>query len=67
MPRLKQKYKDEVTNALKTDFSLKNQMEIPKLDKIVINCGLGEAIQDSKLLDAAMDDIAAIDLFGQEK
>ena len=60
MPRLKQKYKDEVANALKTDFSLKNQMEIPKLDKIVINCGLGEAIQDSKLLDAAMDDIAAI-------
>ena len=60
VPRLKQKYKDEVANALKTDFSLKNQMEIPKLDKIVINCGLGEAIQDSKLLDAAMDDIAAI-------
>jgi large subunit ribosomal protein L5 len=58
--RLKQHYTKEVIPALKKDFGFKNVMEIPKLEKIVINCGVGEAIQNPKLLEAAMGDIGAI-------
>jgi len=58
--RLKQHYTKEVVPALKKEFGYKNVMEVPKLEKIVINCGVGEAIQNPKLLDAAMGDIGAI-------
>jgi large subunit ribosomal protein L5 len=58
--RLKKQYQEEVAKTLQKEFGLKNVMEVPKLDKIVVNCGLGEAVQNSKLLDAAMNDIAAI-------
>ena len=60
MARLKQHYTKEVVPALKKEFGYKNVMEVPKLEKIVINCGVGEAIQNPKLLDAAMGDIGAI-------
>jgi large subunit ribosomal protein L5 len=58
--RLKEHYTKEVVPALKKEFGYKNVMEVPKLEKIVINCGVGEAIQNPKLLEAAMGDIGAI-------
>jgi large subunit ribosomal protein L5 len=60
VPRLKQRYLDEVAPALRAQLDLKNVMEIPRLEKIVLNVGLGEAITDSKALDGAMSDLAAI-------
>jgi large subunit ribosomal protein L5 len=60
VPRLKQRYLDEVAPALRAQLDLKNVMEIPRLEKIVLNIGLGEAITDSKALDGAMSDLAAI-------
>lgn len=60
MVRLRKKYKDEVTPALMKQFEYKNPMEVPKLDKIVVNMGVGGAIQNPKLLDAAMDDLSTI-------
>jgi large subunit ribosomal protein L5 len=60
MPRLKQRYRDEVAPALREQLGLGNVMQIPRLEKIVLNVGLGEAINDSKALDGAMADLAAI-------
>ncbi len=60
MARLKDIYRKEVVPALQKEFSFKNVMEVPRLEKIVINTGMGEAIQNAKLLDAAMDDLGAI-------
>lgn len=59
-PRLKEKYKNEVTPALTKEFGYTNPMSVPKLEKIVINMGLGEAIQNAKILDAAVTDLATI-------
>jgi large subunit ribosomal protein L5 len=58
--RLREKYKKETIPALQKEFSFKNVMQVPKLEKIVVNCGVGEAITNAKLLDAAMEDIATI-------
>jgi large subunit ribosomal protein L5 len=58
--RLREQYQKEVVPALKKEFGFENVMEVPKLEKIVINCGVGEATQNPKLLDAAMNDVAAI-------
>jgi large subunit ribosomal protein L5 len=58
--RLIEKYKKEVVPALNKEFGFKNVMQTPKLEKIVINCGVGEATQNPKILEAAMGDIAAI-------
>jgi len=58
--RLKQRYLNEIAPALAKEFSYKNPMSIPKLQKIIINMGLGEAIQNAKILDAAVNDLAAI-------
>jgi large subunit ribosomal protein L5 len=58
--RLKERYAKEVLPALKKEFGFRNVMQVPKIEKIVINCGLGEAIQNPKVLEAAMGDIAAI-------
>ena len=58
--RLKQEYTSEIAPALMKEFELKNPMQVPKLDKIVVNMGVGEAIANPKLLDAAMDDLAII-------
>jgi large subunit ribosomal protein L5 len=60
MPRLKQRYRDVVAPALREQLGLTNVMQIPRLEKIVLNVGLGEAINDSKALDGAMADLAAI-------
>jgi len=59
-PRLKGKYDKDVVPALMKEFSYGNVMEVPKLQKIVINVGLGEAIQNIKLLDAAQKELSMI-------
>jgi large subunit ribosomal protein L5 len=60
VPRLKQRYRDEVAPALRTQLGLQNVMQTPRLEKIVLNIGLGEAINDSKALDGAIADLSAI-------
>ena len=57
---LRQRYHDEVVPALQRDFNYPNRMEIPRLEKIVVNIGLGEAIANAKALDAAVGDLAQI-------
>jgi len=59
-PRLKAQYKDNVRTALKEEFSYKNDMQIPRLDKIVLNMGVGEAVADSKKIRSAEADLTAI-------
>ena len=60
IPRLKEKYENEVVPALMGKFGYKNIMEVPKLEKIVINMGVGEAKDNAKVLDAAVSDIQLI-------
>jgi len=60
MSRLKQVYNDQIVPALKEEFSYTNPMEIPKLDKIVINMGVGEASQDKKKIEGPLSDMTAI-------
>lgn len=60
MTRLKEQYKKEIIGKMMKDFSYKNVMEVPRLVKIVINIGLGEAIQNAKAVDAATGDLTAI-------
>jgi large subunit ribosomal protein L5 len=60
MARLKEKYKTEIVPALMKDFEYDNVMQVPKLDKIVVNIGLGEAIQNAKAIDAAVGDLTQI-------
>ena len=57
---MKEFYLKEVVPALKKHFNYKNIMEVPRLDKIVVNMGLGEAIQNIKILDSALEEIAAM-------
>ena len=57
---LRQRYHDEVVPALQRDFSYANPMEIPRLEKVIVNIGLGEAIANAKALDAAVGDLATI-------
>lgn len=58
--RLQEKYKNEVVGSLREQFGYVNIMQVPKIEKIVVNMGLGEAIQNSKIIDAAVKDLAAI-------
>lgn len=60
MSRLKGQYTKEVVPALREEFGFKNLMEVPKLDKIVVNSGVGAAITDAKLLESVMADMALI-------
>ncbi len=60
MARLKDRYREEVAPALKESFGIENPMRIPKLEKIVVNMGVGEAAQNSRALDGAMDDLARV-------
>ena len=60
MNRLKEKYLNEVIPSLKEKYNYKTNMEIPKLEKIVVNIGVGDATTNSKLLDAAVNDLTAI-------
>ena len=59
-PALLKKYKEEVAPAMQAKFNYKSSMEIPHLEKIVINMGVGDATQNSKLIDAAVEDLTAI-------
>jgi large subunit ribosomal protein L5 len=60
MSRLRERYEKEVIPAMQKEYSYKNVMAIPKLEKIVINMGVGEAIQNAKLLDSAAEELALI-------
>ena len=60
MARLKQVYKDQVVAALTEEFAYKNVMEVPKITKITLNMGVGEAIADKKLLEHAVNDLQAL-------
>jgi len=59
-PRLKEKYDDEIAAQLKEDLGLENAMQVPRLLKIVVNMGVGDAAQDAKLMDAAVEDMRII-------
>ncbi|HAS17109.1 MAG: 50S ribosomal protein L5 [Nitrospirae bacterium GWA2_42_11] len=60
MPRLKKKYLKDVIPALIQEFSYENPMEAPHINKVVINTGVGEAVQNIKLLDMAVDEIKLV-------
>ena len=60
MSRLKETYQNEIVDAMIKKFGYKNIMEVPKLDKIVINMGVGEAKENAKLLESAMNDMEKI-------
>ncbi len=59
-PRLKEKYKKEIMQALKTRFQYKSIMQVPKIEKICINKGMGVAVSDKKLIDVALEEITII-------
>src|SRR5688572_1228212 len=59
-PRLKKRYREEIVGQLKSDLGLGNVMEVPRLEKIVVNMGVGEAIKDAKLLEGAVKDLEII-------
>ena len=60
MSRLKDQYMNEIVDAMIKKFGYKNRMQVPKLDKIVINMGIGEAKENAKILEAAMSDMELI-------
>jgi large subunit ribosomal protein L5 len=60
LPRLKQRYREEIIPALKSEFEIANVMQVPGLTKIVVNMGVGEAARDSKLIEGAVKDLTAI-------
>jgi large subunit ribosomal protein L5 len=60
MPRLKELYREQVVGTLQEELGYRNVMEVPRLEKIVVNVGLGEALQNAKALDAAVRDIMTI-------
>ena len=60
VPRLKQRYRDEIMDALRSEFGYANVMQIPGLTKIVVNMGVGDAAKDSKLMDGAVRDLATV-------
>jgi large subunit ribosomal protein L5 len=59
-PRLKSVYREKIRSTLREQFAYTNEMQIPKLDKIVLNMGIGEAVNDSKKVQAAIKDLTAI-------
>jgi len=60
IPRLKEEYNSRVITALKSEFSYKNVMQVPKLEKIVLSRGVGVAVSDKKLIDYSIDEFAKI-------
>ncbi len=60
MARLKEKYRNEIAPAIAKEFDIKNVMAIPKIEKIVVNMGLGEGISNSKVLDVAAEELRTI-------
>jgi len=59
-PRMKARYRDELLPALERELGYANPMQVPRLEKIVVNMGVGDAIKDSKLLDAALEDLGIV-------
>lgn len=59
-PRLKERYRKEIVSALTREFGYHNVMQVPKLNKVVVNIGLGEALSNAKALDGAVKDMTAI-------
>jgi large subunit ribosomal protein L5 len=59
-PRLRARYREELVPALQNQLGLANMMQVPRLDKVVVNVGVGEAVKDGRLLDAALEDLATI-------
>lgn len=59
-PRLKSLYQDEIAGKVASEFGIKNPMAVPRIEKIVLNMGLGEATQNSKIIDAAVEELTAI-------
>jgi len=59
-PRLKEKYRAEIAQAMRDEFSYPNVMQVPSITKIVVNMGVGEAARDAKLIDGAVKDLAII-------
>jgi large subunit ribosomal protein L5 len=60
VPRLKQRYHDEIKSALREEFSFENLMQVPGVTKVIVNMGVGDAARDSKLIDGAVRDLSAI-------
>jgi large subunit ribosomal protein L5 len=60
LPRLKQRYRDEILASLREEFGYGNVMQVPGLTKVVVNMGVGEAARDSKLIEGAVKDLTAI-------
>jgi large subunit ribosomal protein L5 len=60
LPRLKQRYRDEIAGELREQFSYGNVMQIPGVTKVVVNMGVGDAARDAKLIDGAVRDLATI-------
>jgi large subunit ribosomal protein L5 len=60
MPRLKEQYRAQVVPAMMEEYKYQSLMQVPRLEKIVVNIGLGEAMQNAKVLDAATEDLRAI-------
>ena len=60
LPRLKERYRNEIVPALMQEFGYGNVMQVPRLDKVTVNIGLGEAVQNAKALDSATSDVATI-------
>jgi large subunit ribosomal protein L5 len=59
-PRLRARYREELVPALREQLGLANTMQVPRLEKVVVNMGVGEAVKDGRLLDAALEDLATI-------
>ncbi len=59
-PRMRQRYQDEIVPELLKEFDYGNAMQVPKIEKVVVNIGIGEAIQNGKAIDAAMGDLRLI-------
>jgi large subunit ribosomal protein L5 len=60
MSRLQEKYRNDVVPALMKEFAFDNVMQVPRLEKVIVNIGLGEAIQNAKAIDSAVDDLSQI-------
>src|SRR5262245_291019 len=60
VPRLKERYRSEIAEALRTEFGYGNPMQVPRLVKIVVNMGVGDAARDAKPMDGAVRDLTAI-------
>jgi large subunit ribosomal protein L5 len=60
VPRLRQRYRDEVVPQLRQQLGLANMMQVPRLEKVVVNVGVGEAIKDGRMLDATIEDLQTI-------